>query len=90
MITNIQSELNALLQHYLFDQNSVQTRRNISHDIQVIIQRNLQIDPPIIRIESLSDGYSIVVYVENEHGLISIDEYLEKINENTFSRRHKR
>ena len=90
MITNIQSELNALLQHYLFDQNSVQTRRNISHDIQVIIQRNLQIDPPIIRIESLSDGYSIVVYVENEHGLISIDEYLEKINENTFSRRHTR
>lgn len=90
MIAKIQAELNEMLQHYLFKQNDAQTKMNISHDIQVIIQRNLRIDPPAIKINSSKDGNGISICVENEDGLIGLDEYLKTINENTLDRRYPR
>ena len=88
MIAKIQSELNEMLQHYLFKQNDAQTRCNITHDIQVIIQRNLRTEPPIVQIESFRDGNGISIYVIDDEETLGLNEYLEKINENFKHRRH--
>lgn len=88
MIAKIQAELNEMLQHYIFKTNDEQTRTNISHDIQVIIQRNLRIDPPAIRISSTKDGNGIYIYVIDENEMIGLNEYLKRINENTLDRRY--
>jgi hypothetical protein len=90
MIAKIQAELNEMLQHYLFERNDANTRMNISHDIQVIIQRNLKSDPPAIKIDSSRDGNSISIWVEDGDELLGLNEYLEKINENFKHRRYPR
>ena len=85
MIAKLQSELNEMLQHYLFELNDAQTRMNITHDIQVIIQTNLRIDPPVVKINSSRDDNSISIYVIDEDEILGLNEYLEKIYMRVFN-----